>query len=148
MATAALYGGFILSLLNKEIDLDTDPIRVRLHSSAYTPNQDTHRYVSDLTNELATAGGYTAGGATLSGVTVTYNASTNVVTFDANDVSWSSATFTARYATLAGHAQATDATRPLIGYQNFTTDQSVSNGTFTIQWNAGGIFTITVGAEA
>jgi hypothetical protein len=43
----------------------TDTIKGMLVSSAYTPNYDTHQYKSDVTNELSTANGYTAGGATL-----------------------------------------------------------------------------------
>jgi hypothetical protein len=52
---------------NKEWDWDSDDLRVTLHTSSYTPNLDTHDYVDDLTNELGTADGYTAGGVTLGG---------------------------------------------------------------------------------
>jgi hypothetical protein len=50
--TALVYGGFLQSLANKEIDLDTDVLKVMLCTSTYTPNQDTHKYKSSVTNEV------------------------------------------------------------------------------------------------
>ena len=59
--TAAWYGKAMLSILNKEVDLDTDTLKVMLCTSTYTPNQDTHQYKSDVTNEVSGTG-YTATG--------------------------------------------------------------------------------------
>jgi hypothetical protein len=59
---------------NQEIKFTTDTMKATLHTSTYTPNQDTHAYVSDLSNELTTANGYTVGGLTLASCTVTYTA--------------------------------------------------------------------------
>lgn len=140
--TALLYGGFLQSLANKEIDLDTDAIKVMLCTSLYAPNQDTHRYKSSVTNEV-TGTGYTAGGNTLTGVAVTYTAATNTLMFDAADTSWATATITARYAVIYDSTPATDATRPLIGYVDFGADVSSTAAAFTITWDAAGIFTIT-----
>ena len=39
---------------------------------------------------------------------------------------------------------ATDATRPLIGFQDFITDRTSDNGLFKIEWDAAGIVEITV----
>lgn len=44
-------------------------LTLTLHTSAYVPNRVTHASVADLTNELATGGGYTQGGVTLSNPT-------------------------------------------------------------------------------
>jgi hypothetical protein len=141
--TAFLYGNFIKSVMNKEIDLDTDAIKVMLCTSTYTPNQDTHQYKSSVTNEV-TGTGYTAGGATLTGVSVTYTGATNVFMFDAADTSWAASTITARYAVIYDSTPATDATRPLIGYVDFGADVSSTGAAFTITWDAAGIFTVTV----
>lgn len=133
---------------NKEIDLLTDTIKVALCTSAYTPNQDTHDYFNDITNEVSGTG-YTAGGATLASKTYSVNTGTNVWTFDAADVTWASSTITnARYAIIYDATPGTAATNPLIAYIDFGSDKSSSGGDFVIQWNASGIFTDTVGAAA
>jgi hypothetical protein len=143
--TARLYGLVFTALWNKEIDYDTDLIAVQLHNSTYTPDQDVHDYKNDLTNELATAGGYTAGGKDLASKTVTYTAGTNKHVLDAADLQWTSASFTARTAVILDRSPATDATRPLIGYQNSDVDITASGGNFDLVWNASGLVEITVG---
>lgn len=140
-----LYGQFLQQALNKEIDWDTDTIKVALLTNSYTPDQDAHNYFDDVsTFEVSGATGYTAGGNTLANKTNTYNASTNVIVLDADDTTWSSSTITARYAVVYDASPATNATRPLIGYVDFGSDQSSSNGNFTITWDATGIVRITV----
>ncbi|KKM23764.1 hypothetical protein LCGC14_1611870 [marine sediment metagenome] len=143
MVTAKIFGLLFTALWNKEIDFDTDIIKVMLTTSTYVPDQDTHDYKDDVTNEV-TGTGYTATGATLASKTVTYTAGTNKHVLDAADVTWSASTITARIAVIYDSTPATDPTRPLISYQDFITDQSSSGGDFTIQWNASGIIEITV----
>lgn len=143
MATTKTYGSLITKAFNKEIDWDSDTIKVALVTSSYTPNQDTHDYWDDVSANEASGTGYTAGGATLGSKTVAYTAGTNVTTFDAADVSWTTSTITARYAVIYDDTPATAATKPLIGYVDFGSDQSSSAGTFSIVWNASGIFTTT-----
>lgn len=69
--TANAYGPFLAKVLNKEIDFDSDDIKIMLVSSAYTPDFDAHAYKSDVTNEVSGTG-YTAGGETLPSSTVAY----------------------------------------------------------------------------
>lgn len=139
-----LYGQFLGQALNKEVDWDTDTIKVALLSNAYTPDQDAHNYFDDVSTNEVTGTGYTQGGITLTNKTNTYNSGTNTVVLDADDVTWSSSTITARYAVVYNASPATNATRPLIGYVDFGSDQSSSNGNFTITWDATGIVRITV----
>ena len=141
--TAKWFGKAFLSLLNKEADLNSDTLKVMLCTSSYTPDQDTHDYKDDVTNEV-TGAGYTAGGATLGSVQVTYTAGTNVIMFDAADTTWAAATITARYAVVYDSTPATDGTRPLLLYVDFGEDVTSTGGNFTITWNAAGIATITV----
>jgi hypothetical protein len=139
-----LYGQFLSQALNKEIDWDTDTIKVALLTNSYTPDQDAHNYLDDVIANEVTGVGYTAGGNTLASKTNSYNSATNVIVLDADDTTWSSSTITARYAVIYDASPATNATRPLIGYVDFGSDQSSSNGNFTITWDATGIVRITV----
>jgi hypothetical protein len=139
-----LYGQFLSQALNKEIDWDTDTIKVALLTNSYTPDQDAHNYLDDVVANEVSGTGYTAGGNTLANKTNSYNSSTNVIVLDADDTTWSSSTITARYAVIYDASPATNATRPLIGYVDFGSDQSSSNGNFTITWDATGIVRITV----
>lgn len=139
-----MYGQFLAKALNKEVDWDSDTIKVMLLTSAYTPNQDTHDYLDDVVGNQVTGTGYTAGGATLANKTNTYDSATNVVVLDADDVTWASSTITARYAVIYSDAGATNAQKVLIGYVDFGSDQSSTNGNFTVTWDATGIVRLTV----
>lgn len=143
MATTKTYGSLITAAFNKEIDWGSDTLKVALLTSSYTPNQDTHDYWDDVSANEVTGTGYTAGGATLASVTIGYTSGTNVTKFDAADVSWAASTITARYAVIYDDTPGTAATKPLIAYVDFGTDQSSSAGTFTLTWSANGIFTTT-----
>jgi hypothetical protein len=140
--SAKWYSNAFLKAFNKEIDWGTDTIKVMLCTSTNTPHQDNHTYKTSVTNEV-TGTGYTAGGATLASKTNTYSTTTNIITFDAADVTWATSTITARYAVIYG-STGTDATSPLLGYVDFGSDVPSVGGSFVIAWDPAGIFTITV----
>lgn len=135
---SVIYNSAILGLLTGQIDLDTDTLKVMLVTSAYTPNVDTHEFRDDVTGEV-TGTGYTTGGETLTGVTVTVNTATDQITLNADDVTWEDATITARWAivykSLGGAASAD---RLLFAY-DFVTDKSSSDSDFVIAWSASGL---------
>jgi hypothetical protein len=139
-----IYGSLVAKAFNKEVDWDSDTIKVALVSSAYTPNQDTHDYLDDVIANEVTGTGYTAGGQALASKTVTYDAANNVTVLDAADVTWAASTITARYAVVYDDAGATNAQKVLLGYVDFGSDQSSTNGNFTITWDSTGIFRFTV----
>ena len=141
--TGTLYGNFFLHLARKRIDLLSDTIKGTLHTSTYTPNKDTHDYQDDLTNELGTGGGYTAGGFTLANKTVTYDSATDTVVFDADDQVYSSSTLTWRICVFADASPGTAATNPLIAYMVSDADIISSGGDTTIQMPATGIVRMT-----
>lgn len=141
--SAKLYGTVIAKALNKEIDWDSDTIKVALCTSTYTPDQDNHHYFSDITNEVSGTG-YTAGGATMTTSAVTYTGATNTTALPASNVSWTASTITARYAIIYDATPATNATRPLIGYVDFGADVISTGGTFQITWDPSGVATFTV----
>ncbi len=144
MVTAKIYGLLFTALWNKEIDYDTDDIKVMLCTSTEVPDQDTDDYIDDARANEVSGTNYVANGASLTSKTVTYTAGTNTHVLDAADTTWASSTITARIAIIYDFTPASDATRPLISYQDFITDQSSSGGDFTIEWNASGIIEITV----
>src|ERR1044072_4016231 len=90
-----IFNSFKRDIMNGALDLDTDTIKVALVTSSYTPNQDTHTKFSDVTNEVSGTG-YTAGGTALANKAVTADNTDNEGVFDADDVTWSSSTITAR----------------------------------------------------
>lgn len=138
-----IYGNALKAAFNKEVDFDTDEIKVMLLSSAYTPNQDGHDYLDDITTNEVTGAGYTAGGKVLANKSVTYDSATNTLKLDADDVSWANSTITARYAVVYDNAGATNAQKVLLAYFDFTTDRASSNGEFVIRWGADGIIGVT-----
>ena len=147
--TAFWYINAFEAAFNKEIDFLTDDIAVSLHTVTYVPNQDTHDYFNDLTNQLATANGYTAedgAGAGFSLAGKTHANTLNVSTFDATDPQWTSsgAGFTARIAVVTDVTPGTAATDPLLMWMDFGQNETASGGgTFTIALHATGLATLT-----
>ena len=140
--SAKLYGNALLNAMEAEWDWVDDTIKVMLCTSSYTPDQDTHDYKDDVTNEVS-GNGYTAGGATLANASLGYTAGTNVIKLDGDDVTWSSSSITARYAVIYKDSGVAG-TSPLIAYIDFGEDKTSDNGNFTIEWHADGIAKVTV----
>lgn len=132
-----IFNSWKADVLKANIDHVDDTIKVMLVSSSYTPNQDTHQFIDDVTNQV-TGDGYTAGGATLASKTVTQNDTDNRGVFDAADVTWADSTITARGAVLYKDT-GTPATSPVISYFDFAEDKISTDGDFTIAWDASGI---------
>lgn len=120
----------------RRVDWVADSVKVALCTATYTPNQDTHVFFSDITNELTTAGGYTAGGVALAGKSVSYDTASNETRLIASASSWTSASFTARYAIVYVDTAGAATTDPLLGWVDFGADETVASGTFTITWDA------------
>lgn len=137
--TANLYGNFMTHLVNKRVNWTSDTIKLSLHTSAYVPNQDTHQYQSHLTNELPTGNGYTVGGITLTGKTANYEAASNTLILDANDISIPDSTLTWRVAVIYDASGGSASANPLIAYFVSDTDISSTNGTTTIIMPTSGI---------
>lgn len=135
-----IYNSFKKKIMDGSIDLDTDTIKVALVTSSYTPDQDVHDFFDDVTNEVSGTG-YTAGGASLANKSVTADNTDNEGVFDADDVSWTTSTITARGAVLY-KSTGTASTSALIAYLDFGADKISTDGTFTIAWNAEGIINL------
>jgi hypothetical protein len=124
-------------LLSGDIDLNSDTIKVALVASTYVPDQDSHDNFDDVTNEI-TGTGYTAGGTTVTGLSVTADNTNNIGVFDADDISWSNTTITARAAVIY-KSSGVASTSPLIAYIDFGSDKSTTEGTFGVTWGASGV---------
>jgi len=138
---SGMYGITFLNALKDDLALDLDDttadrFKVMLVTSSYTPDFGTHDFKADVTNEV-TGTGYTAGGESLTSVTLTQSGGT--ITFDAADVTWTSSTITARGAVIYDDSLTDD---PLIAYIDFGADKSSSAGDFVLSFNASGIFTL------
>jgi hypothetical protein len=120
----------------------TDTYKVQLLTAA-TFNA-THTTLAAVGGtEVAAGNGYSTGGATLTGVTVT-TVTTNDAMFDANDVVWSATggSLAASYAVLYN---ATDSGSPPLVFIDFGGTESAGAGTdFKMVWNTAGIFSFTV----
>lgn len=121
----------------------TDTIKLALATNTYVPDQDAHDFFADVTNEI-TGTGYTAGGATLATKSVSYDTATNELRLICADVAWGpGATFGPFRKGIVYKDTGSGATSPLLGYITFDADQSVSNGTFTVDVDATGLLYIT-----
>lgn len=143
--TAYPYVSLVVKAFNKEIDWDSDIIKVMLVTSTYVPNQDTHDYKNDISGEVSGTG-YTAGGKVLTTKTITYNSTDNIIILDADDVIWEGISISnARYAVFYDDSPSTDTTKVLLWYVDFGEAKSVTNGTIKLTFNASGIVNIDIG---
>ena len=125
--TQAMCNSFKTELLGGTHDLDTDTIKIALFTSSASLDASTTAYSS--TNEVSGTG-YTAGGNTLSGATISLSGSTAIVDF--TDTTWSSATITARGALIYNSSKSDKA----IAVLDFGSDKSSTNGDFTVVFPA------------
>lgn len=136
-----VYNKFKSGIMSGLYDLDTDTIKIALVTSSYTPDADAHDFWDDVSaNEVGASGTYSAGGATLT-VTVSQDNTDDEGVFDATDVSFTSASITARYAVVY-KSTGVSSTSPLICLIDFGSNQTSSGGTFAITFAAEGILNL------
>ena len=104
----------------------SDQFKLALYTSSASLGAGTTAYTSS--NEVSGTG-YTAKGAFLTSVTPTTSSTTALTDF--NDLTFSSATITARGALIYNEAATSD---PSVCVLDFGGDKTVSSGTFTIQF--------------
>jgi hypothetical protein len=138
------YGNGMLKVMTGQIDLDTDTLKIMLTTSAYTPNQDTHDFRDDVTNEVGASGTYASGGGTIAGKSVTYDSATNEVRFVWDDLSFTGATITARVAVLYKSRGGAASADELIAYCVESSDVSSTASTFTVDVPATSVLKVTV----
>ena len=105
-----------------------DTFKLALYSSSATLSASTSAY--SATNEVSNSGTYTAGGGSLTNVTPTTSGTTAITDF--SDISFTSATITARGALIYNSSDSDKAAVVL----DFGGDKTSTSGTFTIQFPA------------
>jgi hypothetical protein len=115
-----------------------------LASSSYTPNRDTHDFRDDVTNEV-TGTNWAAGGITLSGAALSFDATSDQARWDLTDVSNATTTIaSARYGIIYKSRGGASTADELLALIDFGGDQSVTAATFAITWHADGVLYIDV----
>lgn len=112
---AELFGGIH--------DMDTDVFKMALYTSTATLNAATTAYTA--TNEVSGTG-YTAGGNAMSGAVISSSGTTAFVDF--SDVTWATATITARGALIYNSSKANRAVAVL----DFGGDKTSTAGDFVV----------------
>ena len=141
--TTAWYGLGLQYLLDTPLDLEGATVKLALATDSYTPNRDTDDFRDDFTAaELANGNGYTTGGETLTSVLWSYDATSDQVRLDCDDVSW---TFTAsktwRYGVVYVDTGGADTTDPLIALLTWDSNQTVSTA-YTLTIDSAGLLYI------
>ena len=127
--TQAMCTSFKSEILQEGHQLATDTIKLALFTSSASLGAGTTAY--STSNEVSGTG-YTAGGVTLTSTTVSTSGTTAF--FDADDPTFTSASFTARGALIYNSSNSDKA----IAVLNFGGDFTVSSGTFKIVFPAAG----------
>lgn len=133
------------SVIPKEVKLEivtrwlaaTEPTwKVALFTTNQCLSQSLY---SSCTGQVSSSGtGYTTGGATLADRAVGYDGTGLNAYIDATNTAWTTATFTANYAVV--YETSGSKIRAVF---DFGGAKTVTNGTFTIIWNASGLIKIS-----
>lgn len=120
------------ALATKQIDFSADAFQIILMADGFTFDKDAHHGYADLSaSELANGNGYTTGGNTLAGVTVTEDD-----TDDRTEVTWNNSAWTASGGSIGPSPGAiiyddtptTPQADPIVGYIDFGGNQTQADG--------------------
>jgi len=131
--TSAICNSFkteILKAVHNFTASTGNTFKIALFTSSATLGAGTTAYAATGMNEMSGTG-YTAGGKALTSVTPSLDSTTACCDFD--DISWTSATFTANACLIYNDSASGD---PSVCAVAFGGDKAVSSGTFTIQFPA------------
>lgn len=134
MATFHWFTKAKKSLANKEIDYDTDSIKLALFDSSLVIDQNADQYFDAApytSNQVPNGSGYTTGGVALASKTATVSSLKFVMSSAA--ALWTALTANFRYAVMYSDSPASN--KPLLGYVDLGA-QSLTGVDFTISPDA------------
>ncbi len=144
MATGKWFTQAVLGQYNagREVDWLNDTVKVVLTTDTYTPNQDSHTYITEVTGEVTDPSYHRI---TLQGKSITWeNESREIRFMSTTNPKWENASFTARWAVIyiekpQGGDDGDPSNDIVLGYVDFGGNQTVVSGTFTVTWDATGV---------
>ncbi len=125
-----IYNSCIRDAVVGNIDFDSDTFKMLLVTSSYTASK-SHDRRDDVTNEVSGTG-YTAGGNACSVSVAAVDNTNNDVEISFTVTSWTSATITARAGVIYKSRGGASSADELVGYVDFGSDVSSTNGTFAV----------------
>ena len=125
--TQGMATSFKVQLLNGQQNFSANTFKLALYTSSADLGENTTAYTSS--NEVASAGNYSAGGNTLT-VSVTPTNTGNVAFISFSNTSWANATITANGALIYNSSLANAAVAVLA----FGGDKTSTNGTFAVNF--------------
>lgn len=136
-----VYAQFFSEVAAGSVNLGSDTLKYGLCTSSYVPNQATDTFWSTPQANEVSGTGYTAGGITASGVTITNSG--GVFTFTTATADYGIITVTGiRIIVLYDAQSGVAATSPLIWYWDIGANQSPAGVDFQVQFPSN-VFTIT-----
>ena len=134
--SSGIYNRLKYNLMTKTIDLVNDTIKIALMNNSHTFTA-THNTWSQVSANETSGTGYTTGGVTLANKSVTQGSTTK---FDADDPSWSGASFTAYHAVIHDTTIGSD---DLLCSLDFGGALTITSGTLTLTFDSAGIITLS-----
>lgn len=132
-----VYFDFLRQLAEGDRVFPSDVVYGMIISSSYTPNQITDVSAAAVAANEVSGTGYAAGGKVIASPALNPDTGGIQYLYDGADLVWTGVTFTGgRYLVLYNPGD------DLICYFDFGTSINMTGGTFTIAWNAAGIFSI------
>lgn len=142
-ASLSYYNEFIDAVIDHEIDIASDTLKVALFTDSYTPDNSATTY-SALSGETTNGNGYATGGQALANTS--WTRTNNDWYYDADNTEWtaSGGSIVAKYYVLYSD---TATSRDLIcwGYLDGSEqdEKTTADGKkITLQWNASGVFAV------
>jgi hypothetical protein len=137
--TASPYRGLLDRLGQAQMSFVADTFKVMLLADTYTPDLIAHAFLDAVDPHEITGTGYTAGGVVLTSPAWAYLPTDNVTGFTADPVTWTTATFTTRYAVVYQDVGGVAADSPLVCVVDFGENKSPTGVDFGVVWADTGV---------